>query len=65
VWDAGTGHMLAKLTGHTARLWDAAFSPDGNRVVTASQDGTSKIYNMNFKQLLGLANRILPVDSGN
>jgi WD40 repeat protein len=32
------------LTGHTERLRHAVFSPDGRRIATASEDGTAKIY---------------------
>lgn len=33
------------LSGHTADLWGAAFSPDGTRVVTGSSDKTARIWN--------------------
>ena len=37
VWDAATGERLAELEGNTNfELTSAAFSPDGQRVVTAS-----------------------------
>lgn len=32
------------LRGHTAGLWDIAFSPDGKRLATASIDGTAKVW---------------------
>ena len=32
------------LRGHRDTLWSAAFSPDGERVVTASNDGTARIW---------------------
>lgn len=32
------------LKGHTAPINGAAFSPDGKRVVTASEDGTAKVW---------------------
>ncbi len=34
------------LTGHTDRLWDVAFSSDGQFVATASNDNTAKIWTM-------------------
>ena len=37
------GHRTL-LTGHKRAVQDAAFSPDGERVVTASHDGTARIW---------------------
>ena len=31
------------LIGHTDNVWSAAFSPDGNRVVSGSEDSLGKI----------------------
>jgi WD40 repeat protein len=44
VWDAKTGAVLATLSGHTAPVNDASFSPDGARIVTASNDGTARLW---------------------
>jgi dipeptidyl aminopeptidase/acylaminoacyl peptidase len=35
---------LATLDGHTNTVWSAAFSPNGQRVVTASFDGTARLW---------------------
>jgi WD40 repeat protein len=35
--------MLATLAGHTRVVYDAAFSSDGRRIVTASQDATARV----------------------
>ena len=32
------------LYGHTNMVWDVAFSPDGTRIVTGSDDGTAKVW---------------------
>jgi WD40 repeat protein/MinD-like ATPase involved in chromosome partitioning or flagellar assembly len=37
-------HQLAVLSGHTDSVFDAAYSPDGSRIVTASADGTAIIW---------------------
>ena len=37
-------HLLEVLAGHTDSVVSAAFSPDGTRVVTASDDGTARIW---------------------
>jgi WD40 repeat protein len=44
VWDASTGKEIARLEGHTDRVTSATFSPDGTRVVTASQDRTARVW---------------------
>jgi WD40 repeat protein len=44
VWDSSSGKELAVLRGHTDRAWQASFSPDGKRIVTASEDGTARIW---------------------
>ncbi len=35
---------VAELRGHRARVQSAAFSPDGERVLTSSKDGTARIW---------------------
>ena len=40
------------LEGHTSGLWGAEFSPDGNRIATASIDGTVKIWQTESGRLL-------------
>ena len=37
-------HHERSLVGHTAQVMDASFSPDGRKVVTASDDGTARIW---------------------
>jgi WD40 repeat protein len=36
LWDAATGRLLAVLAGHKSAIYAVAFSPDGQRVATAS-----------------------------
>jgi WD40 repeat protein len=38
------GVQLAVLQGHEKKMTDASFSPDGSKVVTASDDGTARIW---------------------
>ena len=44
VWDATTGGLLATLGGHTARVYAATYDRGGTRIVTASADGTARIW---------------------
>ena len=44
-WD-DIGKALATLRGHTRRVFDAAFSPDGTKIVTASGDQTARIWSV-------------------
>jgi dipeptidyl aminopeptidase/acylaminoacyl peptidase len=44
VWDITNGRRLAWLEGSTDVVQDAAFSPDGERVVVASGDGVVRLY---------------------
>jgi WD40 repeat protein/transcriptional regulator with XRE-family HTH domain len=37
-------HALLTLQAHKAQVWSVAFSPDGKRLATASQDGTVGIW---------------------
>jgi len=42
IWDV-SGRPL-RLSGHTADVWDAQWSPDGRRIGTTSYDGTARIW---------------------
>jgi WD40 repeat protein len=59
VWDATTGQELTTLAGHSSGVHYVAWSPDGQRIVTASADETARQYDANLANLLTLAqNRI-------
>ena len=40
------GRSLAILAGQTGSVRSAAFSPDGTRIVTASDDGTARLWDV-------------------
>jgi WD40 repeat protein len=44
VWEAATGACLAICEGHSGWANHAAFSPDGARILTASGDGTARLW---------------------
>ena len=41
---AADGREIVLLEGHDGAVFSAAFSPDGARIVTASADGTARIW---------------------
>ena len=44
VWDATTGERQMTLSGHTAHIHAAVFSPDDSRILTGSADHTAKLW---------------------
>jgi WD40 repeat protein/class 3 adenylate cyclase len=51
IWDAETLEKRGELRGHTDYIQDLAFGP-GGRVVTASGDGTAKIWDLRSRREL-------------
>jgi WD40 repeat protein len=44
VWDVATGDAIRSLTGHTEGVFGVAYSPDGKRLATGSDDMTVKLW---------------------
>jgi ribosome assembly protein SQT1 len=45
-WDARTGACVRALTGHAKGVQAVAFSPDGALVLSGSDDGTAKVFDL-------------------
>src|SRR5262249_15606607 len=52
VWDVAGGKQLSELKGHTKGVLAVRFSPDGERVATASEDKTAKGWEAKTGKLL-------------
>jgi hypothetical protein len=46
LWEVPNGKLLRKLEGHTYRVGGVAFAPDGKTLVSASPDGTCRIWDL-------------------
>ncbi len=44
LWDAAAGRKLRELEGHTGGVTAVAFAPDGKALVSASHDGTLRVW---------------------
>ena len=52
IWNAdGSGKPVA-LIGHGGAVLDTEFSPDGSRVITASEDGTARVWSITWDGLI-------------
>jgi WD40 repeat protein len=43
--------LIRTYKGHTDSVWSVAVTPDGNKIISGSQDGTIKIWNLNSGNL--------------
>jgi WD40 repeat protein len=61
LWDTETVEEIAQFKGHSGFVNSIAFSPDGKTLLSASDDGTARIYTCeecaSRKDLLYLAER--------
>lgn len=62
--DVASGQSIGRLDGHTGIVWDVAFSPDGQMLVSVSSDATAKIWdwqNGTLHQSLDLPGEVVSV----
>jgi WD40 repeat protein len=57
IWDATTGKELLVLRGHGGPVTSAAFSRDGSRIVTSSQDQTARVWDAATGQVQAVLRR--------
>ena len=58
LWDSASGRERGyRLSGHTSVLRSVAYSADGRRIVTASADGTTRVWNAATGELLTVLSR--------
>jgi WD40 repeat protein len=50
VWDAAIGQPVTGPLAHQAPVVSAAFSPDGTRVITASGNGTARVWDVRLEE---------------
>jgi WD40 repeat protein len=46
LWNLATGEEVARLLGHEDAVREVAFTPDGQRAITNSLDGTIRIWDL-------------------
>ncbi len=51
-WDLSTGRLARTYTGHSARVTDVAFTPDGSTLITTSEDTTANVYDVSTGAIL-------------
>ncbi|NXR18629.1 DAW1 factor, partial [Cinclus mexicanus] len=52
LWNAVTGTHIATLAGHSKEVLDVCFDYAGQRIATASADGSARVYNAGTKQCI-------------
>jgi len=46
IWDTSNWQVKEKLTGHTGEIVDLAFTPQGGTLLSASRDGTIRVWSL-------------------
>jgi len=62
LWDVQTGQELRRFAGHTDDVRYVAFSPDGKYILTASQDGTTRLWLTDLQDMIHAVCAVLTRD---
>ena len=54
VWNIRRNQLEGVLINHTGKIHSAVFSPDGQMILTASQDGTAKLWTLQGEVLMSM-----------
>lgn len=54
IWDFKTQQLLRALHGHSKPVTSVAFSPDGEKLATGSDDRTIKLWNQDYQEIYTL-----------
>jgi WD40 repeat protein len=52
VWDLQSGEQLRSFNGHANGAWAVSFTPDGQSVVSTSEDGTLRLWSLEYGAIL-------------
>jgi WD40 repeat protein len=53
IWDASTHQSIVQLVGHTCDTHSVAFFPDGKQIMSASRDGTIRVWDVDLLEERG------------
>ena len=52
LWRRQDGRCLTTLSGHTNTIWSLAYNPEGNIIVSGSQDGIARFWDLEEESFL-------------
>jgi WD40 repeat protein len=57
IWDASTHQSIVQLVGHADTVVSVAFFPDGKQIMSASNDGTIRVWDVDLLEERGEMDR--------
>ena len=57
IWDTSTHQNIVRLIGHTDVICSVAFFPDGKQIMSASEDGTIRVWDVELLEDRGKMDR--------